>query len=94
MSVFGVILVRIFRILTEYGEIWSIYSVQMRENTDQNNSKTDTFYAVKTTVCSDIPFNNILHHIETRQKTCNADELSDLYMMQVLVKTNFWTNTH
>ena len=45
VSVFGVILVRIFpalsRIRTEYGEIWSIspYSVRMRENADQNNSE-------------------------------------------------------
>ena len=45
MSVFGVILVRIFptfsRIWTEYGETPSIspYSVQMEENEDQNNSE-------------------------------------------------------
>ena len=37
-----------FRIQTEYGEILSIssYSVRMQENTDQDNSDTDTFYAV------------------------------------------------
>ena len=36
------------RIRTEYGAIRSIspYSVQMPENTDQNNSNTDFFYAV------------------------------------------------
>ena len=39
--VFGVILVRIFRIRTEYGEVVRISpcSVQIRVNTDQNNSK-------------------------------------------------------
>ena len=37
-----------FRIRTEYGEIIRISpcSVWMRENTDYNNSKSDTFYAV------------------------------------------------
>ena len=45
MSIFGVILVLIFpafcRIWTEYGEIlrMSPYSVRIRENMDQNNSK-------------------------------------------------------
>ena len=41
VSVFGVILIRISRIRTEYEEIprISLYSVQMRENTDQNNSE-------------------------------------------------------
>ena len=36
------------RIRTEYGEIQSIspYSVRMRENADQNNSKYATFHAV------------------------------------------------
>ena len=45
MSLFGVILVRNFRIRTEYGEIPSIspYSVQMRENADQNNSEYGHF---------------------------------------------------
>ena len=49
MSVFGVILVRIFpafsRIRTEYGEILRIspYSVRMRENADQNNSEYEQF---------------------------------------------------
>ena len=40
MSVFGVILDRVSCIWTEYREILHIsaYSVQMRENTDQNNS--------------------------------------------------------
>ena len=56
MSVFGVILVRIFpafsRIRTEYGEILRIflYSVQMRENAEKMRTRitpnTDTFYAV------------------------------------------------
>ena len=34
-----------FRIWTEYGELRSIspYSVQMRENTDQNNSEYERF---------------------------------------------------
>ena len=38
------------RILTEYGEILRIcpYSVQMRENMEQNNPNTDTFCAVLT----------------------------------------------
>ena len=37
------------RIRTEYEEILCIspYSVRMSENTNQNNSETDTFYAVK-----------------------------------------------
>ena len=41
VSVFGVFLVRIFRIWTEYREILRIssYSVQMRENTDQKISE-------------------------------------------------------
>ena len=41
----GVILVRIFRIRTKYGEIRSIspYSVQMRENTDESNSEYGHF---------------------------------------------------
>ena len=41
MSVFGVFLVRIFRIWAEYGAIIGIstYSVRMREYTDQKNSK-------------------------------------------------------
>ena len=49
VSVFGVILVRIFptfpHIWTEYGEIlrMSPYSVQMRENADQNNSEYGHF---------------------------------------------------
>ena len=49
MSLFGVILVRIFpafsRIRTEYGEIRRIspYSVRMRKNEDQNNSKYGHF---------------------------------------------------
>ena len=36
------------RILAEYGEALCLspYSVQMRENTDQKNSDTDTFHAV------------------------------------------------
>ena len=38
LSVFGVILVRISRIRTEYGVIRT-YSVRMRESVDQNNSK-------------------------------------------------------
>ena len=45
MSVFGVILVRIFHIRTDYGEIRNIspYSFQMPENTDQNNSEIGHF---------------------------------------------------
>ena len=45
MSVFGVILVRIFGIQTEYEEILRIflYSVHVRENRDQNNSKHEHF---------------------------------------------------
>ena len=45
MSLLGVILVRISRILTEYGEILRIcpYSVWMRENADQNNSEYRQF---------------------------------------------------
>ena len=45
LSVFGVTLVRISRIWTKYGEIHSIslYSVQMRKNTDQNNSEYGHF---------------------------------------------------
>ena len=40
MPVFGVILVRIFPIWTEYVEtLRSLHSVRMRENTDQNNSE-------------------------------------------------------
>ena len=41
MYVFGIILVHIFGIRTEYGEVLRIspYSVRMRENTDQNNSE-------------------------------------------------------
>ena len=41
VSVFGVFLVRIFRIWTEHREILRIssYSVQMRENTDQKISE-------------------------------------------------------
>ena len=41
VSVFGLVLVRIFCIRTEYIEIRSIspYSVRMRENRDQNNSE-------------------------------------------------------
>ena len=41
MSLFGVILVRISPIWTEYEEIRIVspYSVQMRENMDQNNSE-------------------------------------------------------
>ena len=37
-----------FRIRTEYGEIlrFSLYSVQMPENTDQKTPNTDTFHAV------------------------------------------------
>ena len=54
VSVFGVILVRIFpsfsRIRTEYGEIISSYSVQMRENVGKMWTRiipnTDTFHAV------------------------------------------------
>ena len=56
MSVFGVILVRIFpafsRIETEYTEILRIspYSVQMQENAGKMRTRitpnTDTFYAV------------------------------------------------
>ena len=40
------------RIRTEYEEILRIsrYSVQMRENADQNNSEYDTFYAVQNLV--------------------------------------------
>ena len=36
------------RIRTEYREILgiSLYSVQMRENTDQKTPNTDTFYAI------------------------------------------------
>ena len=43
--VLGVILVLIFRIWTEYGEILFIspYSVRMRENADQNNSEYGHF---------------------------------------------------
>ena len=49
VSVFGVILVHISRIWTECGEILhiSLYSLQMRENTDQNNPKYGHF------LCSD-----------------------------------------
>ena len=45
MYVFGVILVRISRIWTEYGEILriSLYSVWMRENADQNNAEYGHF---------------------------------------------------
>ena len=45
MLVFGVILLRIFRIRTEYGEILGIspYSVQMWENAYQNNAKYGQF---------------------------------------------------
>ena len=47
VSVFRVILVRVFRIRTKYGEIRVIcvspYSVQMQENTDQNDSKYGLF---------------------------------------------------
>ena len=37
------------RIRSEYREIWSIslYSAQMRENTDQKTPNRDTFYAVR-----------------------------------------------
>ena len=42
---FGVVLVHIFRIRTEYGEILRIssYSVRMRENKDQNNAEYEHF---------------------------------------------------
>ena len=45
MSVLGVILVRIFRIRTEYGVIRSIspYSAWIRENADQNNAEYGQF---------------------------------------------------
>ena len=45
VSVFGVMLVRISPIWTEYGEKlrMSPYSVQMRENKDQNNFKYGHF---------------------------------------------------
>ena len=45
VSVFGVILVRFFRIRTKYGEIPRIflYLVRMRENADQNNSEYGHF---------------------------------------------------
>ena len=45
VSVFGVILIRIFRIRTDYGEILHIfpYLVRMQENADQNNSKYGHF---------------------------------------------------
>ena len=43
--VYGVILVPISRIRTEYGEIIriSLYSVRMQENSDQNNSEYGRF---------------------------------------------------
>ena len=41
------------RIRTEYGEILR-NSVQMRENTDQNNSEYGHFYAVMFTFCSSL----------------------------------------
>ena len=45
MSVFGVILVRIFRIRTEYGQTRSIclYSVRIRENVNHNDSEYGHF---------------------------------------------------
>ena len=45
VSIFGVILVRIFHIRTEYKEILRIsqYSVRMRENADQNNPEYGHF---------------------------------------------------
>ena len=45
MSLFGVILVYIFQIWTEYEEILRIspYSVRMRENMDENNSEYGHF---------------------------------------------------
>ena len=48
MSVFGVILVALSRIRTEYRDILRIspYSVRMRENTDQNNSEYRLFSSV------------------------------------------------
>ena len=69
MSVFRVILVRIFsafcRIQTEYGEMLRIspYSVRMRENAGKMRTEitpyTDTFYAVTSWL---------------KQRTCNALE--------------------
>ena len=46
MSIFRVFWSVFSRIRTEYGEIRSISSVRIRENTDQKNSNTDTFHAV------------------------------------------------
>ena len=45
MSLFGVFLVRISRIQTEYGEMLLIssYSVQLRENADQKSSEYGHF---------------------------------------------------
>ena len=48
LSVFGVLLIRISRVRTKYGELLRIlcispYSVRMRKNTDQKNSQYEHF---------------------------------------------------
>ena len=57
MSVFGVILVHIFLIQTEYEEILRItpYSVRLWKNTDQNNSEYGHLHVVKISTSINAP---------------------------------------
>ena len=43
----------------------------------------------KATECSEIPFNNVLRHIETKQSYCNENQFAGFYMTQVFIESNF-----
>ena len=51
-------------------------------------------YVKEATECSEIPLNNVLRHIETKQSHCNETQLAGFYMTQVFIKSNFQTNSN
>ena len=89
VSIFGVILVPISRIWTEYGEIHCIfpYSVRMRENADQN---TDTSYAVNF-----FPDSSFYNNRRTWMLLIFKENVSHRRQISLLILREFkWINQH
>ena len=49
-------------------------------------------YVNKATECSQIPFNNVPDHTETKQSLCSENQQAGFYTTHVFIKSNFQTN--
>ena len=51
-------------------------------------------YVKKATQYSEIPFNNVPRHTETKQLLCNENQLAAFYTAQVFIESNIQTNSN